>query len=85
MIAGRAQGTCGRIEKHIVSSPAPDLARESFLCRQPPHSFAYGVIVYASGAQNHVVGLFTPRADADDGTNLTAVADSFEKIMTSDW
>ena len=84
-IGREAERACPTMEARSFSATEPKVARETFICRQPPNSYAYGILAYVSGAQNYVLGLYSPNADTDNGSNLIAVSSAFERIIASDW
>ena len=84
-IALRATQSCGSVQTNSFSSTEGKVARNTFICRRPPNSYAYGILAYGSGIQQFVFGLYSPNADLDNGSNLLSVARAFERIIRDDW
>ena len=84
-IALQAAQSCGAVQAASFSSTEGKVSRHTFICRRPPNSYAYGILAYGGGAQQFVLGLYSPNADVDNGSNLISVASAFERIITADW
>lgn len=84
-IAGEAEKSCSSVESRLTSNAEAKAARSTFVCKQMPEPYAWGLLVWENGAQRFMVGLWSSGADRDNGSNLASVASAFERIVGGDW
>jgi hypothetical protein len=84
-ISGRVAKVCRKIEGAEAGGLDDKVMRRTFICRQPPNSYGYGIIAYVDGPHLHLIALKSSRADEDNSKNLKSVAAAFERIISKDW
>jgi hypothetical protein len=83
--ASQVARACASVDGANVDLVARQLEDESFVCRNPSHTFAYAVLTYNYGPQRFVIGMYSPRAELDNGRNLAAVLSAFKKVIVEEW
>jgi hypothetical protein len=85
ILSSREAKNCQKVDGSQLRGKEGRVALQTFVCRQPPNSYGYGLIAYADGRQLHLIALKSSRADEENGSNLKSVAAAFEKIIAGDW